>query len=207
MVRQLSASDVRAFLRGVRLRGVPTPPDFSSTVSRPAAPPSAASQWGAWGSEQPGDVATFPRGTLLPGGIPYDESTVFNGRNGAKTPADKPRFSAQPATVNLPLGAVPYVSSAIFTPFPFTVGTGSNPLSPIIVTHNTKRAALLVQNLSGVTNLFINFGAPANLNLGFIIVPGGAALFDQFTPINDIHVFFGNAVPQNGVIFEGTRDF
>jgi len=99
------------------------------------------------------------------------------------------------------------VSSAIFTPFPFTVGTTSKQISPVIIPKNAQRAAMLVQNLSAATNLYINWGAPANLNLGFIIVPGGAALFDQFTPINDVYAFFNNAVPQSGVIFEGTRDF
>jgi hypothetical protein len=202
-MRNLSPAEVRDFLRGARFSGLPPPKDTPPAVSRPL---SAASYWGRWGSEPPGDPGTFPRREILPGGAEYNESTVFNGKNGAATPADAPSFSPTVAA-GIPEGAVAYVSSAIFTPFPFTVGTASRQISPVIVPKNPSRAALLMQNLSAATNLFINFGAPANVNLGFIIVPGGAALFDQFTPINDIYVFFNNAVAQSGVLFEGTRDF
>lgn len=205
-MQSMSPVQVRNFLRGVKLRAVPAPSNVPR-VGNPPADGSASGYWSKWGSVQKGDPNTFPGGEWLPIGLGYDDTTVFNGTNGAATPADAPSFGPTAAVGNMPEGATPYVSSAVFTPFPFTIGTASNPVSPIIIPKNPSRAALLVQNLSGVTNLLINFGAPANLNLGFIIVPGGAALFDQFTPTNDIYAFFNNAAPQSGVIFEGTRDF
>jgi hypothetical protein len=212
-IRSLSPAQVRQFLRGTNLADVSVPTADGAAAVFAHAPTAKGtpesdywSQWGGIAAES-GDPNTFPLGVMFSFGTQYDENIVFNGGPNAGSSGIVVPGSATAAPIANPNNAPPYVSSAIFTPFPFSCGTGSAQPSPVVCPTNPKRAALLIQNLSGVTNLFVNWGAPANTNLGFLIVPGGAALFDQFTPINDVYVFFNNAVAQNGVIFEGTRQF
>lgn len=212
-IRTLSPSQVRDFLRGTNLGAVSVPTVGGAAAVFAHAPTAKASPeaayWSRWGGidAEKGDPNTFPAGAMYDFAMPYGEDIVFNGGPNAGSTGIVVPAGASPSTITNPNNAPAYVSSAIFTPFPFSCGTLSAQPSPVVCNQNPQRAALLIQNLSGVTNLMVNWGAPASANLGFLIVPGGAALFDQFTPINAVYVFFANAAAQNGVIFEGTRAF
>lgn len=207
----LSPQDVADYLRSVGIT-----PNNTPGVQRgyPAANTDGAGDgyWQRWGSvgadsnqysEQ--DPWSFPEAQKpWLNSQPYDEATVFNASGNSSGGA-----ISDPSNYATPSGAAvaapTWTNPVIFTPFPFSFGTASVQPSPVILSRNYQRCAMLIQNLSVLSNLYVSFGAPAAANLGIQLVPGGGVLLDVVCPNNDVYGFFPNAVAQPGVAFEGSR--
>jgi hypothetical protein len=205
---RLNAQEVAAYLRKVGIQPANMPRAQPGT-NEAGTDTGGDGFWDRFGSanqygEQ--DPDSFPEADWpWQNGSPYNETTTFNatGRGGQPTPGAEDYSTQAGALVSAPT----FVNPVVFTAFPFSAGTGQAKPSPLVVPANQQRCAVVIQNLSVLSNLYVNFGAPANANLGILLVPDGSLLFDVVCPNNDVYIFFPNAVPQPGVAYQGTRNF
>ena len=205
---RLSPAEVAAYLLRVGIKPANLPSEQVGT-NEAGTDTGGDGFWQRFGSDNnygEQDPETFPAANSpWLNNRPYSETPVFNatGRGGTTSVPGATDYSTAAGAM---VAAPTWTNPVVFTAFPFSAGTAQSKPSPLIVPANAQRCAILIQNLSGVSNLYVNFGGPANANLGVLLVPDGSMLLDVVCPNNDVYIFFPNAAPQPGVAYQGTRN-
>lgn len=135
----------------------------------------------------------------------YSEVEVFR----SETPGQLQTINAQGNYVPPPPD--PYFNPVAFTPYPFTTNNtspnGNGNGSLLILSQNRRRQVLLIQNLSGGSDLYANFGSDAGLGIGLLLVAGQGIVFDSGAlgcPNNSVYIYFDSATLVSGIIMEGS---
>lgn len=136
----------------------------------------------------------------------YNEGDVFR----SETPGALQVVNAQGEIVPASANVDPFRNPVSFTTYTFTLnntspnGTGNG--SVPILSQNLRRQVLIIQNLSGSADLFVNFGTDAGLDIGLLLNPGNGIILDNGSagcPNNSVYVFFNSVALVSGVIIEG----